>query len=155
MLRHVEEGNRVEDLRMDVLQAIRFIIQAWDEVNVDTIRNCWCHIKILPTHINADTNVRNVLEDENLVLNDLADAFQALNFSHQMQLEEFLNILEEDVVYEIPEDDRIIEELVYLFKNADEENLDSEEIDDSYEIPVINTNTAVTSLKMVHMYLLQ
>jgi hypothetical protein len=155
MLRHVEEGNHVEDLRMDVLQAIRFIIQAWDEVNVDTIRNCWCHTKILPTHINADTNMRNVLEDENLVLNDLADAFQALNFSHQMQLEEFLNISEEDVVYEIPEDDRIIEELVYLFKNADEENLDSEEMDDSREIPVISTNTAVASLETVHMYLLQ
>ncbi len=83
------------------------------------------------------------------------DALQALNFSHQMWLEEFLNLPEEDVVYEVPEDDRIIEELVYLFKNADEENVDSEEMDDSREIPVISTNTAVASLETVHTYLLQ
>ncbi len=83
------------------------------------------------------------------------DALQALNFSHQMWLEEFLNLPEEDVVYEVPEDDRIIEELVYLFKNADEENVDSEEMDDSREIPVISTNTAVASLETVYTYLLQ
>ncbi len=40
MLRYVEEGNRVEDLCMDILQAIHFIIQAWNEVNIDTICNC-------------------------------------------------------------------------------------------------------------------
>ncbi|CAB5355892.1 unnamed protein product [Rhizophagus irregularis] len=34
MLRYVEAGGRAEDLRMDVLQAIRYIIQAWDEAQI-------------------------------------------------------------------------------------------------------------------------
>ncbi|RGB24112.1 hypothetical protein C1646_773541 [Rhizophagus diaphanus] len=90
MLRYVEAGGRAEDLRMDVLQAIRYIIQAWDKVKAEIICNCWCHTKILP-----DTNVdlRNISEDirqcEDLVLNDLTNALQ---------------------------DDQIIEELIYLYK---------------------------------------
>ncbi|CAB5366178.1 unnamed protein product [Rhizophagus irregularis] len=85
MLRHVKAGNRAEDLHMDVLQAIRFIIQAW-------------------------------------------------------------------IVYEVPKDDKIIEELIYLFKNTDKENMDLEEMDveemdDIDEIPIISTNAAITNLE--------
>src|SRR5256885_11292629 len=72
-----------------------------------------------------------------------------------MQAEEFLNIAEEDVVYKVPKDDKIIEELVYLFKNTDKENMDLEEIDDSDEIPVISTSTAIASLETVRIFLLQ
>jgi hypothetical protein len=72
-----------------------------------------------------------------------------------MQAEEFLNIPEEDIVYEVPEDDKIIEELVYLFKNTDKKNMDLEEMDDSDEIPVISTSAAVTSLEIVRTFLLQ
>src|SRR3989337_320750 len=121
MLQHVETGNRAEDLHMDVLQAIRFTIQAWNEVKTETIRNCWHHTKILPVYIKTDTDLRNDLETirqhESLILNDLTDTLRAINFSHPMQLEEYLNILEENVIYEVPEDDQIIEELVYLFRN--------------------------------------
>ncbi|CAB5384860.1 unnamed protein product [Rhizophagus irregularis] len=45
LLRYVEAGNRAEDLRMDILQAIRFIIQAWGEINPEVVRNCWWHTK--------------------------------------------------------------------------------------------------------------
>ena len=72
-----------------------------------------------------------------------------------MQAEEFLYIPEEDIVYEVPEDDKIIEELVYLFKNTDKKNMDLEEMDDSDEIPVISTSAAVTSLEIVRTFLLQ
>ncbi|PKY61605.1 hypothetical protein RhiirA4_486812 [Rhizophagus irregularis] len=46
-----------------------------------------------------------------------------------MQAEEFLNIPEENVVYEVPKNDQIIEELIYLFKNADKEDIELEEMD--------------------------
>lgn len=72
-----------------------------------------------------------------------------------MQAEEFLNIPEENIVYEIPKDDKIIEELVFLFKNTDKENMDLEEIDDSDEIPVISTSVAIASLETVRTFLLQ
>lgn len=156
MLKYVEEGNRAEDLRIDVLQAIRFIIQAWDEVNAEIISNCWRHTKILP---DANVDFRNVSEDirqnENLVLRDLADSLRALNLSNPMQAEEFLNIPEENVVYEVPKDDQVIEELVYLFKNTDKENVDLDEMDDSDEIPIISPSAAIASLETVRTFLLQ
>ncbi|CAB5381779.1 unnamed protein product [Rhizophagus irregularis] len=157
LLRYVEAGNRAEDLCMDILQAIRFIIQAWGEINPEVVRNCWWHTKILPDNVNVD--LRNVSEDirqnENLVLDELADALRDLNLPYPMQAEEFLNLPEENIVYKVPEDDKIIEELVYLFKNTDKENTDLEEIDDSDEIPVISTSTAIASLETVRMFLLQ
>jgi len=100
--------------------------------------------------------LRNILEDiyqsEDSMLNDLADDIQALNLSHPMKLEEFLNIPEENVIFEIPKDDQ---KLAYLFKNTDEENMDLEEMDDSCENPVINTSTAIASLETIRMFLLQ
>ncbi|CAB5386061.1 unnamed protein product [Rhizophagus irregularis] len=101
MLQYVEAGNRAEELRIDVLQAIRFIIQAWDEA------------------------------------------------------EEFLNIPEENVVYEVPKDNQVIEELVYLFKNTDKKNMDLDEMDDSDEIPIISPSAAISSLEIVRTFLLQ
>jgi hypothetical protein len=78
-----------------------------------------------------------------------------------MQAEEFLNMAEEKIVYEVPKDDKIIEELVYLFKNIDKENnmdleeMDVKEMDDSDEIPIISTSAAITSLETVRTFLLQ
>jgi len=156
LLQHVEAGNRAEDLRMNVLQAIRFIIQAWGEINSEIIHNCWWHTKILP---DVEVDLRNISEDihrnERLMLDDLADALQALNLPNPMQAEEFLNIPEEKIVYEIPKDDKIIEELVSLFKNTDKENMDLDEMDDSDETPVISTSAAIASLETVHKFLLQ
>ncbi|CAB5360476.1 unnamed protein product [Rhizophagus irregularis] len=127
------------------------------EINPEVVRNCWWHTKILPDDVNVD--LRNVSEDirqnENLVLDELADALRDLNLPYPMQAEEFLNLPEENIVYKVPEDDKIIEELVYLFKNTDKENTDLEEIDDSDEIPVISTSTAIASLETVRMFLLQ
>jgi hypothetical protein len=86
---------------MDVLQAIHYIIQAWEEVDAEIICNCWLHTKILP---DANVDLRNISEDirqhETLVLTDLTDALQALNLPSPMRTEEFLNIPEENIVYE-------------------------------------------------------
>ena len=126
------------------------------KINNEIIRNCWRHTKILP---DSNENLRNISEDirqhENQVLNELADALQAFNLPNLMQAEEFLNIPKENIVYEVPKDDQIIEELVYLFKNNDKENTDLEEMDDSNESPVISTSAVIASLKTVHTFLLQ
>ncbi len=77
MLQYVEVNNRAEELRMDVLQAVHFIIKAWDEVKVETICNCWHHVKILSSCTNEEADLRNTLEDihrfEDSMFNDLAD----------------------------------------------------------------------------------
>src|SRR4051812_8686455 len=86
--------------------------------------------------------------------------FESLNLSYPMQAEEFLNIPEENIVYKVPKDDQVIEELVYLFKNTDKENMDVDEIDldemnDSDEILIISPSAAIASLETVYIFLLQ
>ncbi|CAG8777739.1 29815_t:CDS:2, partial [Racocetra persica] len=61
-------------------------------------------------------------------------------------VEEFLTIPVKNIVYEVLTDDQIINELVYLFNNMDE-NPDSEKLDDSQEIPIINISIATFSLE--------
>ncbi|CAB5382754.1 unnamed protein product [Rhizophagus irregularis] len=62
---------------------------------------------------------------------------------------------EEDITYEIFEDDQIITELIDIFKNSYENTEDLDEIDDSDEIVTISTNIALKSLETVNMFLLQ
>lgn len=156
MLQYVKTSNRAEELRMNVLQAIHFVIQAWDEVDAKIIHNCWYYTKILS---DVTVNLRNISEDirqyENMVLNDLADALQALNLPYPMQAEEYLNIPEKNLVYEVLKDDQIIEELVYLFGNTNKENINLEEIDDSNDCPIISSSAAIASLEIVRIFLLQ
>ncbi|CAG8832485.1 12162_t:CDS:1, partial [Cetraspora pellucida] len=113
MLQQIETEYRAEDLKMDVLQAIRYTIQAWKEVTNDTIRNCWRHTNILPKSFNAD--LRNLSENVNQnvesEINDLITMIENLNFSDPMQVEEFLNIPDENLAYEIPDDELAIAEL--------------------------------------------
>ena len=59
-----------------------------------------------------------------------------------MQAKEFLNMPEEDVVYEVPKDDQAIEELVYLFKNTNNEDMDLDKIDDSVRPNYCRTSPA-------------
>ena len=40
MLEQIEAGEDIRDLKMNVLQAIWYIVQSWDEITVKTIQNC-------------------------------------------------------------------------------------------------------------------
>jgi hypothetical protein len=70
-----------------------------------------------------------------------------------MRTEEFLNIPEENIVYEVPKDDKIVEELIYLFKNNEKENVDLKKMNDSDEIPIVSASTAIASLETVCTFL--
>ena len=159
MLEQVESGKRVQDLKMDILQGARYIIQSWNEVTTQTIHNCWCYTKILP--ISDDLNIEGTEEDNEetneSLLEELSEALEGLNFSNRMQIEEFLTIPEEDVVYEIPKEDQIITELVETFKKrSDEETSENpDEADDSAEIAIISPSAALKSLKNTCTFLLQ
>ena len=156
MLEQVEAGERAQDLKMDVLQAIRYVIQGWNNVTAETIYNCWRHTGILP--INTDVELDFPLDDDYEIFDDeLTDALKALNFSNMMELEEFLTIPEEKIVCEIFDDDEIITDLVNNFKKKsnEEETNNLDEMDDSIEEEVISFNVALKSLKKVHTFLLQ
>jgi len=156
MLEQVEAGERAQDLKMDVLQAIRYVIQGWNNVTAETIYNCWRHTGILP--INTDIELDFPLDDDYEIFDDeLTDALKALNFSNMMELEEFLTIPKEKIVCEILDDDEIITDLVNNFKKKsnEEETNNLDEMDDSIEEEVISFNVALESLKKVHTFLLQ
>ncbi|EXX66971.1 CENP-B homolog protein 2-like [Rhizophagus irregularis DAOM 181602=DAOM 197198] len=136
---------------MDVLQAIRYIIPSWNEVTVETIRNCWNHTGILPDNEYDETDN----EDDDQMIDELSRTIQALNLPNVMRVKEFLNIPEEDITYEIFEDDQIIMELIDIFKNSYENTEDLDKINDNDEIVTISTNIALKSLETVNMFLLQ
>jgi len=56
-------------------------------------------------------------------------ALENLNLSESMKVEKFLAVPEEDVLYEISDDDQIITELADIFKEENSNNLD--DADDS------------------------
>src|SRR5437763_6225878 len=99
MLEQVEAGQFIQDLKMNVLQAIQYIIQGWNEVTSDTIKNCWNHTKLL-----SDAIPRYLYEDDDLMIDDeLNEAIKALHLPNMMQVKELLTIPEEDIIYEIPD----------------------------------------------------
>src|SRR6266542_5522619 len=86
MLEQVEAGQDIRDLKMDVLQAIQYIIQGWNEVITKTIQNCWYYTKILP--FNSDMKLDD--ETDDLILKELHDTFKVLHLPNVMKVEEFL-----------------------------------------------------------------
>ena len=97
MLEQVEDGQFIQDLKMNVLQAIQYITKSWNEVTVNTIKNCWNHVKILSNAISED-----IYDDDLMLDDDLNKAIEALHLPNMMRIKEFLTIPEEDIVYEIP-----------------------------------------------------
>jgi len=68
-----------------------------------------------------------------------------------MEIEEFLTVPEENIVYEIPDSEQIVTELAEIFKDENSNNLE-----DADEITVIiASSTALKSLETVHAFLLQ
>ena len=90
MLEQVEAGNLVQDLKMDILQAILYIIKGWGEVSAKTIRNCWHHTKILPSNVNLSDDLR---EAGDLRLEGLIRSLDTLCLPNAMEVDEFLILM--------------------------------------------------------------
>jgi hypothetical protein len=124
-----------------------------NEIKAQTIFNCWKHTKILSK--DQQIEVENVSDTP--VHDELVKGINALHFPNAMEVHDFLNFAEEEIVYEVPQDNQIIEDLVDMFKKRpDEETADNlDDADDSNEIPVISFATAWESLETLCMFLLQ
>ncbi|CAG8736424.1 19136_t:CDS:2, partial [Dentiscutata erythropus] len=104
ILEYVEKDEYVDELKIDMLKAIQFIIQGWDETIDPTL-----------------DNLINTLEDLHIHLVD------------PMLVKEFLSISVEDVVYKISKNNQVIKELIKTFRPVDITCDDSED-DNSIEI---------------------
>jgi hypothetical protein len=147
ILTQVEKGNDIKNLKMNVLQAIQFIIRSWDEVTPETIRNCWNHTKILPT-IATDSYTT-----DSPTLGELTHLLTSLDLPDAMPIEEFLSNPEEREVYVIPNDKELVE--LYRTQSDLPTNSNNEEADDSTEPEIISVNEASKSLEVVYNFLLQ
>lgn len=155
ILDQVQGGKDIKDLKMDVLQAIRYIIKSWEEITPETIHNCWKHTKILPDTINAELTNLNNIRINVPTLDELTQVLTSLNLSDRMPIEEFLNNPEEEKIYEVLDDDKLIEGLVEVYKKQPEVPIDNNEDDDSIEPVIISANEASKSLEIVYAFLLQ
>ena len=89
-----------------------------------------------------------------LFKNKLKIVINKLHLSDPMQVDDFLFIPEENIIYDIPDDDQLIREIAEMFKeDIDEGN--AEEMDDSTEITTISASAALKSLENVRLFLLQ
>ncbi|CAG8646856.1 29200_t:CDS:2, partial [Racocetra persica] len=126
MLEQIEAGNFVQDLKMDVLQVILYIIKSWDDL----------------------------CEASNSRLENLIRSLNTLCLPNAMETDEFLNFNGEEIVYEVFLKNQIIKKLVYIFRNdesvevMDEGNTEimDEEKDDSVEPAVVSDSLALNSL---------
>ena len=77
-----------------------------------------------------------------------------IHFSDPMQVEEFLSIPEENFAYKVPDDDNAISELIEIFKrsNTVEDLNDIDEMDDSSEVSIVSTDSALEGVKTTYMY---
>ncbi|CAG8492815.1 36207_t:CDS:2, partial [Racocetra persica] len=151
----VEDGQRAEDLKMNMLHAIYFIIQRWDKVKANTIQNCWYHTKILSVDNNSGLGpLEDFCQTTDSVLNDIANTFEALGLPNSMNVKEFLAISEENIIYEVFPDNQMITELVETFRMNNPTDTDLKDANDSLEISIVSANIATVSLKTVLMFLL-
>ncbi|CAG8573492.1 4316_t:CDS:2 [Gigaspora margarita] len=73
-----------KDDKLNVLNAIKFIVRAWKEVSPETIRNCFRHTEILPVQNNKEPT-----DDENddELIEEMEADIEAFNFQNAMDLE--------------------------------------------------------------------
>ncbi|CAG8554915.1 5934_t:CDS:2, partial [Racocetra persica] len=135
MLEQVEAGNFIQNLKMDVFQAILYIIKGWGDL-----------------HEAGDSRLENLIKSLN-----------TLCLPNVIETDKFLNFNGEEIVYEVFPEDQIIKELAYVFRNdesvevMDEGNtkvMDEEE-NDSVEPAVVSGSSVLNSLENVRMFLLQ
>ncbi|CAG8786564.1 5462_t:CDS:2, partial [Dentiscutata erythropus] len=131
-------------------------IEGWEEVLADTICNCWHHTQILPLSAGLSDNH---YETNNSGLRDLINSLNMLCLPNAMEVDEFLNISGEDIIYEVPPEDQAIKELAYVFKNDESiEAMEEEDMevieDDSVELAIISASSALNSLENIRMFLL-
>ncbi|CAG8761646.1 23416_t:CDS:2 [Gigaspora margarita] len=82
-------ANAEKDKKMNVLGAIRFIVQAWREVIPETIHNCFRYIGILP---DAQNNEESFIDDnDNELMDELYTDIKPLNFPNIMDLEKYID----------------------------------------------------------------
>ncbi|CAG8547800.1 1700_t:CDS:2, partial [Dentiscutata heterogama] len=130
----------------------QYSLECWKEVTAKIIKNCWRKTVILP--ISADS----IQSRNDPVCDKLIEVLNSLSFPNTIEVDEFLNIPDKNIIYEVS-DNKVIEELVNIFNsegtNESSEMDNSDELDNSIELPIISATAALENLKSIRLFLLQ
>jgi hypothetical protein len=94
--------------QIDLLTAIAYVLQAWNEVSSNTIRNCWIHTRIMTATTSADLKQQNEPKKENRV-SDLEPLIESLSIKDAMSSEEYVSV-DADVPTEGYDDEEEVEQ---------------------------------------------
>lgn len=151
-----------KDDKLNVLNAIKFIVRAWREVSSETISNCFRHTRILPTtqiDEELDLNDDDYNNNDDELMEEMHADIEALHFRTVMDLEEYINHPEEKESNEVLNDEEILALITNLepekTKGDEEENESDEEEDDSTEMRQITHHEALSAVEVLEQYLMQ
>ncbi|CAG8832305.1 4291_t:CDS:2, partial [Racocetra persica] len=132
-------------------QSVILLLNKCSSHKLDFLNLQYVDIHFLPTNTTSkiqlmDAAIRYTIQAWKEI-DDLATMIENLYFSDPMQVKEFLSISNKNIVYEIPDDDHTISELIEIFKKSDDiedsDVVDVDEMDDSLEVPMISANSAL------------
>ncbi|CAG8811679.1 27558_t:CDS:2, partial [Gigaspora margarita] len=138
-----------KDDKMDVLTAIKFIVQGWREVSSETIKNCFQHTEILL--LVQDNDEEPTADNDDNIMEELYRNIKLFNFQNVIDLEEYIDYLEEKIVTEIMSDQEILNQATY----QEPQQVESDEEDDSVEMPQITYKEALDAVHWMELYLMQ
>ncbi|KAG0438188.1 Tigger transposable element-derived protein 6, partial [Dictyocoela muelleri] len=79
------EKTHLERKNMHILEAIRYVVSAWEQVKPDIIKNCWKHTNlILLECAKSDLDIKDITK--------LTNSINELGFEHPFRAHEYLNI---------------------------------------------------------------
>jgi len=130
------EQNPLEQPKLQILGAIRFLVKSWDEVTQQTIRNCWIKTKLVETQELESIAVET--SDE------ISFSIESLNLENPMTFEEYVNIPEEVLIEDISDTE-----------SEHEEEEDPQLIDDSVVEEKVTNNEAINACNTLIKYMEQ
>ncbi|CAG8814880.1 12494_t:CDS:2 [Gigaspora margarita] len=140
------------DKKLNVLNGMKFIVQAWKEVSPETVLNCFWHTGILPVVQNEEPTNNN---NDNELMEEMKEDIEALNFQNAMSLEVYINYPEEENTNEILNDQEILNLVTNIELEKDLNNGNSEDEDDSKKIPLITYHEALNAVEVLEQYFMQ
>jgi len=145
--------SRTNQKNLDVLTAILFIVNAWNNVTSMTIFNCFRHTKLLPVTVGIDNcnDCGNLSTSDEQLVNELHENIKALRLQNAMEVEDYINYSEESSKEELLIDQEIID----LTKTLESEETSDAEEDESLQAHRVTHSEALKALDIVSHYFLQ
>ncbi|CAG8722701.1 13156_t:CDS:2, partial [Dentiscutata erythropus] len=131
--------------KLNVLNAIKFIVQAWNEVSSETV---W--ILLVVQNNEEPTN-----DNDDKLMEEMKVDIEALNFRNAMDLEVYINYPEEENTNKTLNKQKILTLVTNIETENDSNDDNSKDEDDSRKISLITYHEVLNAIKMLEHYFMQ